>query len=326
MGTPKHDPDVWYRRAADGALYRALMVVVRIFAALPSRWVLNVADTLGNALYFIDARGRRIARQNLDAVYQGDKSRKEKAAIARAGFRESARAIALMLHCHPMTPGKFRRWVDMPEVEGHPYFEAVQQRGAVFVSAHIGNWEILLALRILYPELPRSIFVAETVPNRALNRFMGGLRGHGDLVAAMRKGGAMQVVKTVREGGIAAIVADRNVRGYHGGIYAPFLGLPARTTPLPAWMALRLDVPLHVILCLPYGDGRYRVWLGPDLVENLPPGTMESRQRELTARINHVLGAVVLAQPESWNWAQARFKGRPEEERGLYPPYSKHDP
>jgi len=46
--------------------------LVRILSALPSRWVLNLGDFLGSCLFYIDARGRRVARQNLranDAIF-----------------------------------------------------------------------------------------------------------------------------------------------------------------------------------------------------------------------------------------------------------------
>ena len=313
-------------RVLDDGLYLILRGVVRFMGALRPRWVAPFADVIGTIFWWIDAQGRRVARQNLEAVYHGDLSTREMRDISRGGYRHAARAIALLLHLYPVTAHKLRRWVDVPPIEDHPAFSRALNRGSVLVSGHVGNWEILLALRRLYPTLPPTAYVLEEIPNPALNRLMKAVRGKDDIVTAMRKGGASLVVKTVRNGGIAAILADRNVRGYHGGIYANFLGLDARTTPLPSWIALRMEVPLHVALCIPTGGGRYRLWLSPDLTEHLPNGDIQSRQREVTERINHILSAAILAWPQIWSWNLARWKGRPTEEVGDYPAYSKHDP
>lgn len=313
-------------RVLDDVFFAVAMGFVRVIAALPGRWIPWIADRFGDLVYLVDARGRRIGHQNLSVVFGDEQPAADRRRILRGCYRHQARALTLLLHVHPLTPAKYARWADVPDIESHPYTKQVRERGAVLVSGHIGNWELLLGLRVRFPDLPPTVFVAETVPNNVINRLMTGLRAHGDVIGAMRKGGATLVTRTVQEGGIAAVLVDRNVRGRYGGIFAPFLGLPARTTPLPAWLALRNRVPLHPLLLLPTQGGRYRLWLGPDLTPGLAPGTMDEQMRELTTRINHVMGSVILAWPELWNWTLARWKSRPTAEQGRYPRYSSHDP
>lgn len=135
------------------------------------------------------------------------------------------------------------------------------------------------------------------------------------------------MTRVVADGGIAAMLVDRNVRRELGGVYAPFFGRDARTTPLPAWLALRYEVPLHPIFCLPLeGSDRYRLWLGPDLAANLAPGDESAQQLEILTRMNAVIEELVRARPELWNWTLKRFKARPSEALDGYPPYSSYDP
>lgn len=309
----------------EGLAVDLLVALVKVLRALPSRWILTLGDGLGTLGSVLDRRGREAARQNLVVAFGGTYSPRERRRIHRRSFRLQMRAIVLLLHLQPLTPERFYRWVDMPDVRDDPRTKRIRANGAVLVSGHIGNWELLLGLRIAFPDFPPAVFLAEEIPYAAINEFLKKLRSHGDIIGAFRKGGARPVINVVAGGGIAGLLVDRNVRRLQGGVFAPFFGLEARTTPLPAWIALRHGVPVYPIFCFPQDDGRYRLWLGPDLTEDLPEGTDAERTHRLLTRINHSLETVIRARPELWNWTLKRFKSRPTVELGDYPAYSEHD-
>ena len=304
----------------------AALSAVKVVRALPSRWVLRAGDFLGSCSYYVDARGRRVARQNLRATF-GDISSGEIRQITRASMRHGVRSILLLLHVQPLTRDRYARWVDTPDIEEAPEFKRMMARGGVLVSGHVGNWEMLLGSRVAYPTMPHVSFLAEAIPSQVVNEILERLRSHPDLRSAFRKGGARAMTRVVADGGIAAMLVDRNVRRELGGVYAPFFGRDARTTPLPAWLALRYDVPIHPIFCLPQeATDRYRLWLGPDLASNLPAGDEAAQIREVLTRMNAVIEELVRARPELWNWTLKRFKARPSEALDGYPPYSSYDP
>jgi KDO2-lipid IV(A) lauroyltransferase len=298
---------------------------VKILAALPGRWILNLGDALGTLLSLVDRRGRAVAFQNMQVAFGDGKSARERKRIYRASCQGVMRSMLLLLHIQPMTAKKFRRWVDVEDVSEMPQTRKIRERGAVFVSGHIGNWELILGLRTLYQHFPPSTFLAEEIPHHAVNRLLQKLRSHADVMSAFRKGGTRALVQTLKQGGTAGLIVDRNVRRALGGIWVPFFGLPARTTPLPAWLATRHDVPVYPIFCFPRENGRYRLWLGPDVTENLRGTTEHETNREIMGRINDVLEDVIRAQPELWTWSLKRFKSRPERELGDYPAYSTWD-
>jgi lauroyl/myristoyl acyltransferase len=313
-------------RILERVAVEVLVAIVKVVRALPSRWVLALADVAGAINSVIDRRGRAAALQNLEVAFGNTYSRRERLRIHRSSYKLQMRAVLLLLHLQPLTRERFDQWVDMPEAADKPRAENIRARGAVLVSGHIGNWELLLGLRIAYPDFPPAVFLAEEVPYGAINQFLKKLRSHGDILSAFRKGGARPVIKVVADGGIAGLLVDRNVRRQQGGVFAPFLGLEARTTPLPAWIALRHGAAIHPVFCLPQESGRYKIWLGPDLTDELPGGDDRERTRELLTRINHSLETIIRAQPELWNWTLKRFKSRPEVELGEYPAYSLYDP
>jgi KDO2-lipid IV(A) lauroyltransferase len=119
---------------------------------------------------------------------------------------------------------------------------------------------------------------------------------------------------------------DRNVRRRHGGIWVPFLGLEARTTPLPAWLHEKTALPIVPMFCLPIEGGRYRVWIGEDLARGVAREDPEAAARAIAERMNDLIGDFVRRRPEIWNWTLKRYKSRPREEQGRYPVYSEWDP
>jgi KDO2-lipid IV(A) lauroyltransferase len=118
---------------------------------------------------------------------------------------------------------------------------------------------------------------------------------------------------------------DRNLRGERGGDYVPFLGLPARTTPLAARLAHAYDVPLVTVLMLPAGPRRWRLSFSEPL---MPPrsGDDQADVRAALAKANERLGAAILRHPEAYLWTLKRWKSRPTPEQGRYPAYSYYDP
>lgn len=299
---------------------------IQIVGALPSRWVLVLADVLGTGLAVFDRRGRKVAHDNMRVALGEQMNDRERDRILRASSRNIARAILLLLHLQPLTEKRFRAWVDTPDVNAMPDATLIREKGAVFVSGHIGNWELLLGLRILFQDFPPSVFLVEEIPHAAFDRVIKKLRSHGDIKTALRKGGARAVINIVAAGGSAGLLIDRNVRSQLGGIYAPFFGLQARTTPLPAWLALRYETPMIPIFLFPKEDGRYRLWIGPNLMEGVTGADHHARMDVVLARMNAVLEDVIRAQPELWNWTLKRWKSRPHVELGGYPPYSFWEP
>ncbi|MCB9825655.1 MAG: lysophospholipid acyltransferase family protein [Planctomycetes bacterium] len=318
-----------YSRVTHRLTVGGLLAATRVMSALPARWIAPLGDALGTVLWLTASRWRRTARQNLRAVFGDQLDHDERRRIAREAARGAARAALLLLHIQPLTPERYRKWVDLPEdLSDDPSFDRLRQRGGVLVSGHVGNWELLLGTRVAFPDVPPVTFLAEAAPHAAINEALARLRQHGDgLEAIFREGGAQAASAAVRKGGIAALLVDRNVRRSQGGVYVPFLGLEARTTPLPAVIAQRHDVPVHPMFCLPIEGGRYRLWVGPDLTQGLPQdGDPHAWRRALLVRLNDIFEELIRARPELWAWSIKRYKARPTVELGRYPPYSMHEP
>jgi KDO2-lipid IV(A) lauroyltransferase len=320
-----------WRRAAFSALgwlaAAPLRVLARVLPALPERAALALADVVGWTIYALDRRGRRAGRANLRAVFGDELSDRARRRILRASYVNSIQAEVLLFHVQPMTPARWARYVRVPDDAAERGRRAAEAgRPIVFVSAHFGNWEMLHASRGASPFRMASDYLAETTGWPAVDELFERLREHGGRgQASLRKGGATALTAGLRQGRSVGLLADRNVPRRFGGVFVPFLGLPARTTPLPAKLAHWHGAPLVALLLIPEARARWRFWSSGDLMEPRT-GDEDVDIAAATARMNDVFSRVIREHPEAWCWMMKRWKSRPTPELGPYPSYSLVDP
>ncbi len=257
-----------------------------------------------------------------DELTDGDRRR-----ILRGSYRTAIQAEVLLFHVQPMTPARWRRYVRVPdEVAARARAATATSKTFVFVSAHYGNWEMLHAGRGALPFAVPTDYLAETTGWPAVDAFFrdaphpwrGGRRG----VPQGRRDGAGV---GAAQGPLVGFLTDRNVPRRYGGVYIPFLGIPARTTPLAAKLAFYNGAPLIVLLLIPEGRARWRFWASDDLMEPRT-GDEDADVLAATARMNDVFSRVIREHPEAWCWMLKRWKSRPTPELGPYPAYSLLDP
>ncbi len=106
-----------------------------------------------------------------------------------------------------------------------------------------------------------------------------------------------------------AIVIDQDAR--RSGIFVPFFGHPASTTPTLALAALRTGAIVVPTFCLPLPGGRYRIVYEPP-VSVIDTGDREADVRRLTAHCTSIVEGWVRRHPQFWLWMHRRWKTAPE--------------
>ena len=303
-----------------------LEVAARVLPALPTAAVLALSDAIAAALAVLDRRGRRAARQNLAAVFGAELSRAERRRLVRESYKSVVRNMVLLFHLQPMTPALWRRFVTLhPDDEARIRALVAASPCAVMTSGHFGNWELLLGTRTALPWTYETAYLMETTGRPRVDALLDRLRDRGHGGASMRKRGSFALKQALEGGRSVSMLVDRNVSSKLGGRYVPFLGIPARTTPLAAILARRYRAPLAVVLLIPEGRARWRLWVSPDLAGE-PTDDEDADVLAATERVNDVLSRVIREQPESWAWMLKRWKSRPTPELGPYPADSLYDP
>jgi KDO2-lipid IV(A) lauroyltransferase len=175
----------------------------------------------------------------------------------------------------------------------------------LFVSGHIGNWEVLPALARTYGIKLASFYRAAANPT--LDKIIVGLRQSvvGEAVPQFAKGaaGARAALAFLRDGGKLGMLVDQKM---NDGIPAPFFGHTAMTAPAASAFALRFRCPLVVTYVQRLGPLRCRV-LCDEPIPLPDTGDRQADISRLTAEINLRLERWIRAHPESWLWLHRRW-------------------
>jgi KDO2-lipid IV(A) lauroyltransferase len=151
--------------------------------------------------------------------------------------------------------------------------------------------------------------IARPLDNPALDRRLVGFRTSTGNTVVYKQKALAQVMKTLREGGIVAILIDQNVQE-KDGVFVPFFGRPACTTTVAAALALKTGAAIVPVRCPLETDGRYRMVYGPT-VRWRGTGRRDEDVVGLTAHLTSIIEGWVREAPEQWLWIHRRWKTQP---------------
>ncbi|MBI2157660.1 MAG: lysophospholipid acyltransferase family protein [Candidatus Rokubacteria bacterium] len=179
-------------------------------------------------------------------------------------------------------------------VEGRGHLDAALAggRGAIFLTAHLGNWELAGRLLALGLARPTWVLVAEEA-DPAVERFLRGGAGPVSFVTRRQPAAVVTLLAALRRGELVALQGDRAL-GTRGDAAAPFFGAPAAFPLGPFVLARAAGAPLVPAFCVLGPDRRYTIRMLPALRVGA-----EGEAAALGAWVE-ILEAAVRENPEQW--------------------------
>lgn len=310
------------REWLDYFAYVALRAVALIFNCFPVNANLATARALGSFWYgcprWVPILGRQFARHRARAEEHlhlsfPDLPQREVSRIARASMQSIAMtAVEVLLTPRLITPWSWSRYLKLKNIE--PVLRALlARRGAIMVTAHYGNWEILgYAMAKLGFEL---VAVMRPLDNDYLNDYLLRQREQSGLRLLYKKGATQSMDDVLAEKGTLCFIGDQHAGSK--GLRVDFFGRPASTYKSIAILAIRHRVPIIV----GYGrrlGGRYEFELGVQRV--IQPEEWEGKPDELrwiTEEFTRAMEAFIREAPEQYLWIHRRWKVSGESRQGV---------
>ena len=265
---------------------------------------ISAARMLGRAACATLGRLRRIAERNLHIAFPAI-SEEERRRILIGSFDHLGRQLGEFAHLRRATAADLAGIVDY-DVESLSRLQAAQRpgKGIIFVTAHLGGWEILaLAHSALHG--PLSI-LARPIENPRIDRFVRDCRSRFGNVIVDKKSSGLTCLRILRKGGTLGILADLNSLPQEG-VFVPFFGKLACTTLAVAALALPSDATVFPVFA-PWNPARRKyVFQGGPAVEVLRSGDHERDLGANTARVTAVIEKIVRQYPDQWLWIHDRW-------------------
>jgi KDO2-lipid IV(A) lauroyltransferase len=193
-------------------------------------------------------------------------------------------------------------------------------RPIMCVTGHISNWEILANVAIFIGSKLHIVMAIQRDPK--LESIFKSIRArlHGVEVLPPKGGMVSSLIETLKQGKhIGMMVDQRHQKKY--GLICDLLGMPAITTPAPAFIALKGDA---IILPVSSSKGQgktYRVRfekpIDPrefgtidDNIEKLSDGAQTEAVQKISDSIQAWLTLVIRTYPDQWLWLHSRWVRR----------------
>ncbi len=189
------------------------------------------------------------------------------------------------------------------DFEGH--FEVVEKwdvadyragrRHGVFVSAHVGNWE-LCAGAAGHHGIPITVIYAPS-KNPFVDRIMRRRREALGCRLVSLEEGARSLLRELGEGRSVGLVVDTRD---DDGVPIPFFGLDKLTTLAPARLALRFDCELIPVRVERVGATRFRLTVHEPVRPDPALASDKDRAVQMMRDLNRLFEQWIRERPEQW--------------------------
>jgi heptosyltransferase II len=277
-------------------LYRAGLAVA---AALPLPFLFGFGQFLGVCAWMCSGKYRRLARRNLAIAFANEKSPRELRRLVRRHFQRLGANLLCSAKLTQMSPEKILQRVEVENIEAMAR-EFRAGVPVVLVLSHLGTWEVFAQLMPKFVGFVRNASVYQGLGNHFIDAHVRRTRSQTGLELFDRHDGFEPVIELLRSGGGVGVLSDQHA-GDHG-IWTPFFGRLASTSPLPALLAKRTQAALIAAGVYTAGHARWR------LVFTERFDQTGASLAVLTSRINAVIEEQIRAAPEDWFWVHNRWK------------------
>ena len=289
---------------------RLIAGLLRLVMLIPLGPALRIGGLGGVLAYHLFGKTRRLALTHLGVAFP-EKGLAERQAIARQMFINLGRS-AMELTSIRSWDHRLTEYVVIPDPA--PLLEArARGKGVVFVTGHIGNWE--LAARVVGRTAGPVAAIAKRGGDPRLNALIERFRAEANVTTLWREdpSTARAMLRVFKQGHVLGLLVDQDTSVQ--GIWAPFFGRPAYTPRAPADLALRSGATILVGGACRRGPrpGDGFTFEVKEVPYDPAPADREAEVHRITAACNLLMEALIRRHPADWVWMHERWKTQPTE-------------
>ncbi len=294
--------------AADYAAYVAVRLILCVVQMLTLPAARRLAALLAWLAYHLDRRHRVVADDNLKRAFPRQLDDRERDRMVRAVYRHFCSVMVEITHLPRMlNPATWRRYVTLEN--GRAIVEGLLcGRPLLFVTGHLGNWELAGYTMGLLGFTTHAI--ARTLDNPYLNDFLlCRFRQRTGQKILYKDGDFERIQAALTAGGAIATLGDQDAGSR--GQFVDFFGRPASTHKAVALLALEFNAPMVVIGMPRVGEPmQYKVVAEEVILPEEYAGRPDA-VRAITQRFTAALERLARRTPEQYFWLHRRWKHEP---------------
>jgi len=278
-----------------------------IVNVLPAPLLYGFASGIARIGYVCAVKQRKIALASLQIAFGSQKSEAEREQIARQCFAYMAKSSIELMYLIDK-PAVMKKQVRLVHKERLDQALAAG-KGVVLVSAHFGNFPLLLGrlclegyraggiMRPMHDARVEKIFVKK--------RKRYGVR---TIYSQPRKECVDETIRALRQNEIIFIPIDQNFGT--GGVFVEFFGIKAATATGPAIFAQRTGAALLPCFILRQPDDTHEIVFEEPFW--VPEGVRgEEAVFTVIQDLTYIIESYIKKYPAEWGWIHKRWKSKP---------------
>ena len=282
-----------------GFILEAVFVIPigTLVSLLPVKMCKVLGPVAGRIAFYLDKRDKRHAYHNLNIIYGEDPlSSQEKTRIVRRLFMNIGTAALEYLKIGTVSKLNGSEYL---LVRNHEVVDRALEdnRGALVITAHFGNWAYLGSLGPWFGYDVATIIKRQHNPYT--DKWLKSIHEKKVAVKCFYNEETIMgnISRHLRRNGILGIMADQ--RYLSKPIFVPFFGLPSATADGPAKLHLWYESPIVFAFSLKQPDGKYLLSFdGPYHFKKT--GNFRKDCLDIMTFINKRYEEVVKVYPEQW--------------------------
>ena len=285
-------------RMLDFIVYLLYRAGSGIASALPLPLLFIFGEFLGFCAWLILTGYRHLAQRNVAIAFGNEKSPQQLRHLVRRHFQRLGANLLCSVKLTSMPLEEMAMQIETENLDS-VHRKLRTGRPVVLVLSHLANWELFAHILPTFIGYVRNSTIYQKLGNRFIDEHVRRVRGRAGVEMFDRKEGFEKAIKLLRGGGAIGILSDQHA-GDHG-LWVPFFGRLASTSPLPALLAKRTGAALVGVAIYTIGQARWRIAVSP-------PVERQDSVGSLTAKTNELIAAQIRRAPEDWFWVHNRWK------------------
>jgi KDO2-lipid IV(A) lauroyltransferase len=288
--------------------YLLFLIAIHTLGHLPLRAGYAIAQVAGRLVFWLSPGSRRNVMSNLRHVMGKEAPERDVRAAARKVFVNVAKYyVDLVRMPHMAVDDFYRKRLRYYGFDEYLLPAVAEGKGVIAMSAHLGNPE--LGVQGMLPRGVKVFALTEPLEPPKLSRLVDSLRASGGhSFAPVGFGAVRRTIQTLREGGVVALMGDRDIEGPKARL--PFFGEEATIPTGPIEVALRTGATVIPSFCLRTEQGGINAYLEEPL-EMERTGDLERDVRVNTLRFLARLERRLREHPDQWVVLESIWDGTP---------------
>lgn len=295
------------KRLVRGIIYYGLKTVVFIAYLIPLNIGVRIGGILGRAVYYILHKERQKTFRNLKIAFP-DKDEDEIRRIACACFSSLGKGLVELINLPKFNKDNIDRIVRI-EGEEHINKALEKKKGYIFVTGHIGNWELMGAffgmkgykVNVIAAPIYDSRINELLIKQRAIHNVRVIQRGAENI--------KREILKALHNNESLTMLIDQDTKV--PGVFVDFFRRKAYTPSGAASIAMRTGAPVLMGFIKRLPDNTHKIQIKEPL-RLINSGNKDADIEANTALFTKMIESEIKKDPDQWVWMHNRWKRSPE--------------